>query len=148
VTLTLTGAQPGETVYLAIGAGTGGIGPCLAILGGLCLDLGTAEQYPAWMQQTTDLGGCGQLGAAKAPVEAVTAAWSAAPACLRDALRPPIQATLTEMAGWSCFCADRPAVEADLRALGPALDGLAAAGGPEATIALAPDARFSDACAP
>lgn len=104
--------------------------------------------YPVWMEQTSDLGGCSRPDRAQAPIAALAASWAQAPACLQAALRPKLAASLDALAGRDCFCEDEATIRAALGALEPALEALEKVGGPARVKPNpGPDARYGDACA-
>lgn len=62
--------------------------------------------YPSWMVQKTDIGGCVEHENAFDAVDQYAASWDAAPACQKSLLGPKIRESLESMAGSMCFCGD------------------------------------------
>lgn len=103
--------------------------------------------YPSWIRQTWDLGGCCNPGGAQKPIEGLAGSWADSPACLRDILRPHIEGSLKALAKSSCFCNDLPKVQAALDALAEPLKRLEAAGGPaQVKFEPGPNPKYSDSC--
>jgi hypothetical protein len=154
----LDDALPG--VYVANGGSVtygrvdyGQLAPRASVADGALLTSGQAlvgGNYPGWVRQTTDFGGCVQT------TEDVFAPFAkavpAASTCLRDTLLGELGQKLSRLAsGPHCYCDDRATVEKGLATWASSLEALDAVGGPKALEALREgldEATFSSSCAP
>lgn len=64
----------------------------------------TPEGWPVYLDQLTDVSGCGQPDGLLEPLEAVVAAWPAAPECLRWLLAPVVREAVSRATTQSCYC--------------------------------------------
>jgi hypothetical protein len=106
------------------------------------------EGIVSWAVRITDDSSCDAPDRAHAALAAVVKTWSAAPACLRDALRDRLNQQLEDMTVAGCFCAGRDATLAAIRKNADLMKKLTDTRGPELgrrwlDAARAPDARFN-----
>lgn len=65
------------------------------------------DDFGAWIDQTTDYGGCHRPERALPALKSLSTAWPTAPTCLREAFRSNLVQSLEWMTKDQCFCADR-----------------------------------------
>ena len=109
--------------------------------------LGT--RHPAWIRPTSDLDGCADPGAAAEALSALVGAWKDAPGCIKEVLRPQLQAAVLELGEVVCFCSNQRQVREGIDALEPSLKHLKRLQGPVALAALRAglsEGQFNDSC--
>lgn len=109
------------------------------------------EGIASWAVLVTDYSACHAPEKARAPLATLARTWSAAPSCLRDALRERLNHDLEDMVARNCFCDQREPALAAVRKNVRLLRSLADTRGPELAdkfleTTLSPDVRF--ACSP
>jgi len=108
------------------------------------------DDFGAWIDQTTDYGGCHRPERALPALKSLSAAWQTAPTCLREAFRANVVQTFTWMTEDQCFCAapaERKTIQRQLAANARVLSQMAGVGAPFARklrgLASGPAAHFS-----
>ena len=109
------------------------------------------EGIVSWGSLMTDYSACHVPEKARAPLVTLARTWSAAPGCLRDALRERLNQDLEDMVADNRFCNERERALAAVRKNARLLRTLADTRGPELAdkflaTTRSPDVRF--ACSP
>ncbi len=110
-------------------------------------------QFPVWIDQTWDGGGCTKLGPAVAPLTELSDGWADAPRCIRDAVGPLLTEKFATLGEHPCFCRDRDTVGAAVLNVRLPLAGLGDVGGSTALTRLeqgivSTEVHFQSVCAP